>query len=137
VEEVVDRFGPKVDRKGRLVGRIPMPPTTNHLYPTVQGRRVASHELATWRVAASCATQVWGHERWEGQKRKVRWELWVDVYLPNWLRDVDGTLKAGIDFLAEYFGLDDRYLVELHVRRITEKANESVGMWAWWLRLRE
>ena len=51
------------------------------------------------------------------------WELVIACYLGDRRRDIDNTLKAGIDFIAGFFALSDNYLDSITITRLTDKKN--------------
>lgn len=96
------------------------PPSVNHLYPTVGDRRRASAEYTTWQDAARWELTA----RYPGYAPPVGipcWMLYVTLFVPNWRkRDLDGRLKALIDLLAAWFGLDDNRLLYISAAKQVE-----------------
>ena len=105
---------------------IPIPPTSNHLYPTGNGRRVMSSEYRRWRTEAAMAMA--------GQLRKVRpdqYPLRVElrIYSGKGFRmnaDIGNREKPTTDALVEAGVIADdniQYVIaqmQRYVPRLTE-----------------
>ncbi|MCC6627737.1 MAG: RusA family crossover junction endodeoxyribonuclease [Chloroflexi bacterium] len=107
----------------RLV--LPMPPSVNNQYVTVNGRRALSKEAAAYKRA------VRDHLRREIAAGRVaaaelaRLEsaflaLFIDFYFETPLRrDLDGGLKITQDAICETLRLNDNRIVDIHlIKRI-------------------
>lgn len=101
---------------------LPLPPSVNQLYPG-KVRRHKSDEYYAWELKAALAMREQHLDPFVHQTTTHRWRVKVECYMLSWRADMDNTVKAGIDFIAGWFRLDDRYLVELHMlREETKKA---------------
>lgn len=70
------------------------PPSVNHLYPTIRGRRVKSREYKAWIEAA-------GWELKNQRAKPVKGPVAVWLRVPeNGRRDLDGYLKPTLDLLV-------------------------------------
>ena len=107
----------------RLV--LPLPPSVNNQYATVNGRRVLSKEAARFkrtvrtllrRDIASGAIAATELTRLE----KAYLGLFIDYYFETPLRrDLDGGLKITQDAICETLGINDNRVVDIHlVKRI-------------------
>jgi crossover junction endodeoxyribonuclease RusA len=107
----------------RLV--LPLPPSVNNQYATVNGRRVLSKEAARFkrtvrtllrRDIASGAITATELARLE----KAYLGLFIDYYFETPLRrDLDGGLKITQDAICETLGINDNRVVDIHlVKRI-------------------
>lgn len=108
---------------------LPLPPSVNHQYATVNGRRVLSargrrfKQIVAQHVLVSLAGAQ-GRELWLGRVRRAFLGLTVQLYVPSLLRrDVDGGLKITQDALCEALGINDNRI--LHIQLI--KALDPTG----------
>lgn len=118
--------GLKKARKGygwaANVGVLPLPPSTNNLFPGRE-RRYKSVEYRRWLAEAEewwAESPISHQAAWPLDKQPV--VLWVvDFYafMPTWLGDLDNKFKAPIDYICTKTGLRDNRLVEIHAKRIT------------------
>ncbi len=110
-----------------------LPPGLNNAYPTGNGgRRYKSDVLKAWQsyaipVARNALQQV----VWEPVPRTPwRVQAWLWCAEP-WRSDLDGRAKALIDALAAALGVDDRYLVELHITKLCGPDAVQVHLAPW------
>jgi Holliday junction resolvase RusA-like endonuclease len=95
-----------------------LPPSTNHLYATVRGRRVLSHEAKTYKgyvglyAAAEASKQGWRYEK--GRRLAITFE----VYFKDFRRDVTNAVKVLEDSLAEGLGFNDRVVDSVLLKRM-------------------
>ncbi len=109
--------------EARLV--LPLPPSINQQYATVNGRRVLSKES---RVFKKEVTQLVRHFRAKGTisdelvacLRQGFIALFIDFYFETpGRRDLDGGLKITQDAICEALGINDNRVVDVHlVKRI-------------------
>lgn len=99
-----------------------MPPSLNNIYRnvTIKGitRRVLTGDAKKWKHDAT--TIIHNAGRLQGFDIQPKQPFRVDVLYqaPNVLVwDLDGKGKLLIDAFCEAFGVDDRYLMELHQRK--------------------
>jgi hypothetical protein len=103
--------------------KLPMPPGVNNLYPTIRLRdgslrRVKSKTYAAWlRKVHHLLREQIGEGIGEGYPPETRWELHhfraVFPKLEVGKNDLDGRFKATVDFLANYFGIEDSHLMRI------------------------
>lgn len=111
---------------------LPVPPSINHQYATVQGRRVLSSAGRTYKQQA-------GQQLWLALSRsphkhnlmhRLRSEplaLSIRFYFTSPLRrDVDGGLKIAQDALCEGIGLNDNRIVETHLYKDVDRTNPRI-----------
>ena len=102
---------------------LPLPPSINHQYATVQGRRLLSSASRRFKVhvgqevlcllAARRQTTASEH----GLNR-LRLALDLHFYFGSMLRrDIDGGLKITQDALCEALGINDNRIVEVSLRK--------------------
>lgn len=101
---------------------LPLPPSVNQLYPG-KVRRHKSDEYYKWERVADTALHQQHFFRATHNPTTHVWLLEIECYLPDRRRDIDNTLKAGIDFIAGFFALSDNYLDDIHIIRQTDKKN--------------
>lgn len=99
---------------------LPLPPSVNQLYPG-KARRHKSDAYFQWEKEAAYALKLQGLHVAEYRPTTHVWHLVVTCYLPDRRRDIDNTLKAGIDFIASFFALSDNYLDSITIVRETDK----------------
>ncbi|WP_029215497.1 RusA family crossover junction endodeoxyribonuclease [Kallotenue papyrolyticum] len=96
---------------------LPLPPSVNQQYATVNGRRVLSRAARAWRAEARLALS--GLELPPALQATLRHgyvALFLDVYFATPLRrDLDGGLKITLDAICEALGVDDRRVVDIHL----------------------
>jgi len=98
----------------QLAYELPLPPSLNHLYPSgSDGRRHISNDYAIWKEQALWSLKLM-HPGRDTPPDQTTWGLLATMQMPDWRRrDLDGKLKALIDTLAEFFGLDDNRLLTI------------------------
>lgn len=100
----------------KLTCTLPVPPSVNHLYATVNGHRTLSARGRSYKAEAGwivkdAATQ----QAWEGGERLgLTMVLWFKT---RQRRDVSNTVKVVEDTLAEVLSFDDACVDVLHVER--------------------
>lgn len=100
------------------------PPTLNHLYFTAKsGRRVLSKEGATYKEEAGWVLKAAGAKPIEGPV-----VVYMTVYRPRKVGDLDNTLKAVFDSCKGIAWIDDKQVVEIHAYREDDKENPRVEL---------
>lgn len=100
---------------------LPLPPSINSQYATVNGRRVLSRTAARWKKEASQALdRLTLPEPFVAALQNGYLALFIDFYFETPLRrDLDGGLKITQDVICQALGIDDRRVVDIHlVKRI-------------------
>jgi crossover junction endodeoxyribonuclease RusA len=106
---------------GELVLVLPLPPSINHQYATVQGRRVLSRTGREFKSLV--AEEV---ENWLDKCPHVDVTLFQRHYLALTMtfyfrsalrRDLDGGLKIAQDALCEALGVNDNLVIEIHLSK--------------------
>lgn len=90
--------GPRPETTQQVPGNsrvVPIPPSTNHLFATVRGKRIKSKKYKAWIEEALYALHGW---RWKGAY-PVAIELTIREKV-NALRDADNFLKPTLDALV-------------------------------------
>ena len=111
---------------------LPVPPSINHQYATVHGRRVLSSAGRAYKDHVS--QQIWlaltqsPHKQALMQRlRTGSLALSIHFYFTSPLRrDVDGGLKIAQDALCESIGLNDNRIVETHLYKHQDRANPRI-----------
>ncbi len=111
---------------------LPVPPSINHQYATVQGRRVLSSAGRTYKQHVG--QQLWLALSQSPHKRalmhRIQSEplaLSIRFYFTSPLRrDVDGGLKIAQDALCEGIGLNDNRIVETHLYKDVDRTNPRI-----------
>lgn len=99
-----------------------MPPSLNNIYRsvTIKGitRRVLTGDAKKWKKDTTIIIRCAGNAQGFAIQPKHPFRIEVLYQAPNVLVwDVDGKGKLLIDSFCEAFGVDDRYLMELHQRK--------------------
>ncbi|HEU4684199.1 MAG TPA: RusA family crossover junction endodeoxyribonuclease [Nitrospira sp.] len=116
----------------QLALTLPVPPSINHQYATVRGRRLLSSagraykahvgqlvwlRLSEWPDRAS----VLSHLQTESLALSIRF-----YFTSPLRRDVDGGLKIAQDALCEGLGINDNRIVETHLYKHVDKQNPRI-----------
>ena len=107
---------------------LPIPPSINRQYATVNGRRVLS---ATGRRYKGTISQLLmaatSSSEWHAFLRAVQEHclaLTIHFYFPTLLRrDLDGGLKIAQDALCEAMSLNDNRIMEIHLYKTLDRDN--------------
>lgn len=99
-----------------------MPPSLNNIYKNVTikgvGRRVMTADARSWKDTATILMRNAGRLRGFDIAPKQMFAIEVLYTAPNVLQwDLDGKPKLLLDSLCDAFGIDDRYLMDLHQRK--------------------
>jgi len=111
---------------------LPVPPSVNHQYATVNGRRLISSAGRAYK--AQVGQLVWlklaqsTHRAALLARLQSEWlALSIRFYFTSALRrDVDGGLKIAQDALCEGLGINDNRIVETHLYKHVDKANPRI-----------
>jgi len=111
---------------------LPVPPSVNHQYATVNGRRLISSAGRAYK--AQVGQLVWlklaqsTHRAALLTRLQSDWlALSIRFYFTSALRrDVDGGLKIAQDALCEGLGINDNRIVETHLYKHIDKHNPRI-----------
>ena len=111
---------------------LPVPPSVNHQYATVNGRRLISSAGRAYK--AQVGQLVWlklaqsAHRAALLARLQSEWlALSIRFYFTSALRrDIDGGLKIAQDALCEGLGINDNRIVETHLYKHVDKANPRI-----------
>jgi crossover junction endodeoxyribonuclease RusA len=118
---------------------LPLPPSVNNQYATVNGRRVLSQAAQRWKKQArQILDRLAVPETFTATLQEGYLALFIDFYFETPLRrDLDGGLKIAQDVICQALGVDDRRVVDIHlVKRIDplrpriEVELEALATWA-------
>lgn len=110
---------------GALALVLPLPPSINHQYATVQGRRVLSRSGREFKRFV-----VEEIENWLEKHLHVDVALFQQHYLALTItfyfmsalrRDLDGGLKIAQDALCEALGVNDNLVIEIHLSKRVDR----------------
>jgi crossover junction endodeoxyribonuclease RusA len=115
-----------------VVLTLPVPPSVNHQYATVNGRRLISSAGRAYK--AQVGQLVWlklaqsTHRAALLTRLQSEWlALSIRFYFTSALRrDVDGGLKIAQDALCEGLGINDNRIVETHLYKYIDKNNPRI-----------
>jgi crossover junction endodeoxyribonuclease RusA len=111
---------------------LPVPPSVNHQYATVNGRRLISSAGRAYK--AQVEQLVWltltqsTHRAALLTRLQSEWlALSIRFYFTSALRrDVDGGLKIAQDAICEGLGINDNRIVETHIYKHVDKDNPRI-----------
>ena len=111
---------------------LPVPPSVNHQYATVNGRRLISSAGRAYK--AQVGQLVWlklaqsAHRAALLARLQSEWlTLSVRFYFTSALRrDIDGGLKIAQDALCEGLGINDNRIVETHLYKYIDKDHPRI-----------
>ena len=111
---------------------LPVPPSVNHQYATVNGRRLISSAGRTYK--AQVGQLVWLKLAQSTDRASLLAQLqseWLALsirfYFTSALRrDLDGGLKIAQDALCEGLGINDNRIVETHLYKYIDKENPRI-----------
>jgi crossover junction endodeoxyribonuclease RusA len=102
---------------------LPYPPSTNHLYATVRGRRVLSREGCQYKELAALLAIQHGLRPVDGEV-----VVTLRVYRPRRAGDLDNSLKAVLDSVKGLAWHDDSQVKRIEAERFEDKVNPRVEM---------
>jgi crossover junction endodeoxyribonuclease RusA len=107
----------------RLV--LPLPPSINHQYATVQGRRVLARSGREFKALVAEEMESWldEHPLFDVALFQRHYlALTITFYFASVLRrDLDGGLKIAQDALCEALGVNDNLVIEIHLRKRVDR----------------
>lgn len=104
----------------RVQFSLPLPPSVNSQYVTVNGRRVLSPTARSWGKQAQRLLSTTFDDPFVAAAKIGYLALFIDFYFETPMRrDLDGGLKIAQDVICRALGVDDRRVVDIHlVKRI-------------------
>jgi crossover junction endodeoxyribonuclease RusA len=110
---------------GELALVLPLPPSINHQYATVQGRRVLSRAGREFKRLVVEEIENWldKHPHVDvGLFQQPYLALTITFYFMSVLRrDLDGGLKIAQDALCEALGVNDNLVIEIHLSKRVDR----------------
>jgi len=107
----------------RLV--LPLPPSINHQYATVQGRRVLARSGREFKALVAKEVESWldEHPLFDVALFQRHYlALTITFYFASVLRrDLDGGLKIAQDALCEALGVNDNLVIEIHLSKRVDR----------------
>ena len=107
---------------------LPLPPSINRQYATVNGRRVLSATGRRYKVTVgqllmtASSSSEWTAFLQKAQEHFLT--LTIRFYFPTLLRrDIDGGLKIAQDALCEAMSLNDNRIMEIHLYKTLDRDN--------------
>lgn len=107
---------------------LPVPPSINQQYATVNGRRVLSATGRRYKQAIGqlfMATRTTSSPAWHAFLRTAQEQyltLTIHFYFPTLLRrDIDGGLKIAQDALCEAMHINDNRILEIHLYKALDR----------------
>ena len=108
---------------------LPLPPSTNHLFATVNRRRVKARAYADWIKEAGYGAG-WRRLVADGADSPP-WEAFLRVFgLPR-RRDLDNTIKPVLDLAVQMTGLQDNWCDGVTALRVVGRGPARVELTIW------
>lgn len=111
----------------QLALTLPVPPSVNHLYATVNGRRVLSRAGRDFKMLVADEIEAW-QDREQLSNATIEafghhyLALTITFYFASALRrDLDGGLKIAQDALCEAIGVNDNLVTEIHLSKRVDR----------------
>ena len=127
-----DLYAAAMQSTAMLYVVLPYPPTTNHLYATVRGRRVKSARAREYEALCAAAVReaIEPTEPLPLPPFCLVMHLWTPDRRP---RDLDGCLKAPIDNVFRVlktpdYPIDDSQIQEMHVYKALDRERPRLEM---------
>jgi crossover junction endodeoxyribonuclease RusA len=111
---------------------LPVPPSINHQYATVQGRRVLSRAGREYKRLVAEEVENWLSRQGlpataVAPLQQHYLSLSITFYFATPLRrDLDGGLKIAQDALCEALGVNDNLVVEIHLRKRVDRRHPRI-----------
>src|SRR5262252_9382233 len=110
---------------GELVLVLPLPPSINHQYATVQGRRVLSRSGREFKRLVVEEVEDWLDKYPQVDMARFQHHylaLTITFYFRSTLRrDLDENLKIAQDTLCETLGINDNLVIEIHLSKQVDR----------------
>lgn len=125
-------FHPPVVTADAFSVTLPVPPSINHQYATVNGRRLLSSAgraykayvgQQVWLALAQSPVRLSLRERFQSGPLALSIRFFFASALR---RDLDGGLKIAQDAICEGLGLNDNRIVETHLYKQVDKADPRI-----------
>ncbi|MBE2232383.1 MAG: RusA family crossover junction endodeoxyribonuclease [Anaerolinea sp.] len=116
----------------RVNFRLPLPPSINHQYATVDGRRVLSEPSRAYKKTVLRQIQQLRRsgaisDAFVAQAQTGYLALFIDFYFETPLRrDLDGGLKIAQDAICAGLETDDRRVVDIHLVKRTDRESPRI-----------
>ena len=116
----------------RVTLRLPLPPSINQQYATVNGRRVLSQTSRTYKKKVIRQIKNWRDrglisDEFVQSAQSGYLALFIDFYFETPLRrDLDGGLKIAQDAICAGLGMDDRRVVDIHLVKRTDRQRPRI-----------
>jgi crossover junction endodeoxyribonuclease RusA len=112
--------------------QLPLPPSINHQYATVNGRRVLSRGGRAFKSLVQEEVVAWREQQPEAEAlvallQRHYLTLSITFYFVSALRrDLDGGLKIAQDALCEALGVHDNLVVEIHLKKRVDRQRPRI-----------
>lgn len=100
---------------------LPYPPSVNHYYAVVRGRKILSAEGRRYKQSAASIAMALGIRPLSGNV-----SIRMDLYRPRKSGDLDNAMKSLFDSLSGIAWHDDKQITYIEARRHDDKFNPRV-----------
>ncbi|MDH3604853.1 MAG: RusA family crossover junction endodeoxyribonuclease [Candidatus Tectomicrobia bacterium] len=113
---------------------LPVPPSVNHQYASVNGRRVLSRAGRDFKALVADEVEEWRDREGISNETLALFgrhylSLTITFYFTSALRrDLDGGLKIAQDALCEALGVNDNLVVEIHLRKRIDRQSPRIDV---------
>lgn len=131
---IAPSYPPATVNPHRLTISLPVPPSINHQYATVNGRRILSAVGRRYKldIGQQILLALSRSQHKHALLTTLRAEfvgLSIRCYFTSLLRrDIDGGLKITQDAICEALGVNDNRVLELHVYKEVTKTSPSIKL---------
>jgi crossover junction endodeoxyribonuclease RusA len=111
---------------------LPVPPSVNHQYASVNGRRVLSRAGRVFKALVADEVEAWRDREGISNETLALFgryylSLTITFYFTSALRrDLDGGLKIAQDALCEALGVNDNLVVEIHLYKRIDRQHPRI-----------
>ena len=111
---------------------LPLPPSINHQYATVNGRRILSRDGRVFKSLVAEEVEFWQDRAGVSNQTMAqfgRYDLSLEItfyFVTFRRRDLDGGLKIAQDALCEALGVNDNRIAEIHLYKRVDREHPRI-----------
>jgi crossover junction endodeoxyribonuclease RusA len=113
---------------------LPLPPSINHQYATVNGRRILSRDGRVFKALVADEVEAWQDRAALSNQTMAQFgqydlSLSITFYFVTLRRrDLDGGLKIAQDALCEALGVNDNRIAEIHLYKRVDREHPRIDV---------
>jgi crossover junction endodeoxyribonuclease RusA len=111
---------------------LPLPPSINHQYATVNGRRLLSRDGRDFKALVAEEVEAWQDRAALSNQTMAQFGLYdlsleiAFYFVTPRRRDLDGGLKIAQDALCEALGVNDNRIAEIHLYKRVDRERPRI-----------